>query len=56
MKTAVSILKVARFVGAVAMLGAVVAGALGYGDTVKVWAAAGGAGLAVFVKAAHLIA
>lgn len=31
-------------------------GAMGYGDTVKVLAAAGGAGLAIFVKAARLLA
>ena len=55
MKKVFSVLKFARFIGAVAMLGAVVAGACGYGDLVKLWVAGSGAGLAVALKVAHVV-
>jgi len=44
-----------RYVAAIAMLGVVIAGALGYGDAVKLWVAAGGVTLAVALKVTHFV-
>lgn len=51
----IAALRVIRLVGAVAMLGVVIAGAFGFGDAVKLWSALGGASAAIALKAAHVL-
>jgi hypothetical protein len=55
-KKVVATLRTVRFVAAVAMLAAVVAGAFGYGDVVKLAGATIGATAALTLKALHVVA
>jgi hypothetical protein len=57
MKTsrAMTVLRTVRFVGALAMLGAVLVGAFGYDDVLQLVGAAGGASAGILLKATHLI-
>ena len=45
----------ARVIASLGLLAVVVAGALGYDETIKFWAGAGAAALAVTLKATHVI-
>jgi hypothetical protein len=45
-----------RFVASAAIVGVVIAGACGFDDAIKLWAGAGGAGLAISLKVLHIIA
>ena len=55
-KKLIAAIRFVRFVVAAAMLCAVVAGALGYGDDVKLTGASIGATAAVILKVAHFVA
>ncbi len=52
----ISALHSARVFASMGLVAVVVAGALGYGDTVKLCAATGGVALALGLKATHIFA